>query len=679
MKITFIFITSLFLLQTLLLIATDTKKSLQALKIEDKIKVDGKLLEKAWQKAPAASGFTQFTPDKGAPASLPTEVRVLYDKNYIYFGITCFDSQPQKIVARVSKREGEVSSDDSVAIGLDTFNDGQTAYVFFTNLRGTQQDGRLADNGRTFDDTWDGKWLSAGSKSENGWTVELAVPFETLKYNPGKNQTWGLGITRFIPRKLETDTWGGPMEFFDRVSQFGSLTGLDLKKVEKTGKIIPHVITKIEKGKKTELEAGLDVRYALSQSVSADLTINPDFATVEADQEQINLTRFELSLKEKRNFFQEGAEIYSQRIRLFYSRRISDIYGGIKVYGKSPGYEFSVMSAQSKKDIDSGEDSANFNVIRFRKNIFHSSNIGFLMANKIVNGQFYGSTGIDLVHFFSEKVNLTSQLAMSYGEKNNRNLAFFIRPAYDSSTFHIHLRYTHLGAHFADNANSVGFITDDDRHELDSAVEKIWWNRKGRIERVFYFSNYNIYWSTRENILRSWQIDQELGFDFTNKLSFEIDYTREFKHYEKDFHNHQLNFKLGYNTREWQSAWINYESGKNFDSDYVLFGGSVNFKLGKKFSIEYQLNRLHLDPDPEQESTWLHVLRLNHYFTNDLFIKVFFQGNSVIDKENIQAVFVYRFQPPFGTIQLAYQRGTGRFGEKGLQGDTIFLKFSYVL
>lgn len=679
MKITFVFITMLFLVQTLVLTGTDTNKSLQALETGDKIVVDGKLLEKTWQKAPATSGFIQFEPNKGTPASLQTEVRVLYNKNYIYFGITCFDSQPQKIVARVSKREGEVSSDDSVAIALDTFNDNQTAYIFFTNLRGIQKDGRLADNGRTFDDTWDGKWLSAGSKSENGWTAELAVPFETLKYNPGKNQTWGLGVTRFIPRKLETDTWSGPMEFFDRVSQFGSLTGLDLKKVEKKGKIIPHVITKIEKEEKTKIEAGLDIRYALSQSVSADLTVNPDFATVEADQEQINLTRFELSLKEKRNFFLEGAEIYSQRIRLFYSRRISDIYGGVKVYGKSPGYEFSAMSVQTKKDINIGEDSANFSVIRFRKNIFRSSNIGFLLANKIVNGKFYGSTGIDLVHFFSEKVNITGQLAMSYGEKNNRNLAFFIRPSYDSSTFHIHLRYTHLGAHFADNANSVGFHRDDDRHELDSAVEKTWWIRKGWLERIVYDSNYNIYWSTRESILRSWQIDQGLGFDFSNKLSFEIDYTREFKRYEKDFYNHQLGFELGYNTREWQSARLNYEFGKNFDSDYVLFGGSINFKLSKKFSIEYQLNRLHLDPDPEQESTWLHVLRLNHYFTKDLFIKVFFQSNSVIDKENIQAVFVYRFQPPFGTIQLAYQRGTGRFGEKGHQGDTIFLKLSYVL
>ncbi|MCP5053418.1 MAG: hypothetical protein GY940_40005, partial [bacterium] len=242
------------------------------------------------------------------------------------------------------------------------------------------------------------------------------------------------------------------------------------------------------------VEAGLDVRYAFSQSLSADLTVNPDFATIEADQEEINLTRFELSLKEKRNFFLAGYEIYSQRISLFYSRRIADIYGGIKVYGKTKGYEFSLMSVQAKKDGETGAGSANFSVFRFRKSIFRSSNIGLLIANKRFNGKYYGNAGLDLVHFFSEKVNLTGQLAFSYGDYNKRNLAFFMRPSYDSSTFHIHLRYTHLGEHFGDNANSVGFIRDDDRHELDSAVEKTFWIRKGLLERIQYDSNYNIYW-----------------------------------------------------------------------------------------------------------------------------------------------------------------------------------------
>lgn len=678
MKINSFFIAVFFLLSSFL--TASTAKSLPAKKIDDDIvTIDGKPDEAVWQTAKPGSDFLQFTPNKGESASFNTEVRVLYGSRYIYFAVTCHDPSPTEIVSRVNKREGEITGDDAVAIALDTFNDGQTAYIFYTNVSGIQTDARLADNGRTLDNTWDGKWLSAGARTPGGWTAEIAIPFETIKYKPGKNRTWGLGVTRFVPRALEADTWSGPMEAYTRVSQFGAITALDLKKTGKKRQIIPHLITKLEKGEKTEVEAGLDVRYAFSQSLSADLTVNPDFATIEADQEEINLTRFELSLKEKRNFFLEGSEIYSQRIRLFYSRRIADIYGGVKVYGKSKDYEFSLMSVQGKKNGETGEDSANFSVLRFRKNIFRSSNIGLLLANKLINGKYYGNAGIDLVHFFSEKVNLTGQLAFSYGDFNNRNIAFFLRPSYDSSTFHIHLRYTHLGEHFADNANSMGFIRDDDRHELDSAVEKTFWIRKGLLERIQYESNYNIYWSTRGGVLRSWQIDQELEFDFSNKFALEVEYTGGFKRYEKDFNNHRVGFELGYNTREWQSARLKYEFGRNFDSDYRLFGGSVNFKLGKTFSVEYELDRLLLDPDPEGESTWLHVVRLSHYFTRDLFLKVFFQSNSVIEKENIQAVFVYRFQPPFGTLQLAYQRGTGRFGEKGRQGDTLFLKFSYVL
>jgi hypothetical protein len=427
MRFAFIFITVFLLLSSLL--KGSSGKSVPGVKTDnDVITVDGKLDEPIWQKASTASHFLQYEPRKGAPASFQTGVGVLYGSKYIYFGISCYDPQPQKIVSRVSKREGELTSDDSIAIALDTFHDGQTAYIFFTNLAGIQKDARLADNGRTFDDTWDGKWLSAGTKTPNGWSAEIAIPFETLKYNPGKNKTWGLGITRFIPRNLETDTWSGPMESYMRVSQFGFLTGLDLRKMKRKGQIIPHVIAKLEKGEKADIEAGLDVRYAVSQSVSADLTVNPDFATVEADQEQINLTRFELSLQEKRNFFLEGAEIYRQRIRLFYSRRIADIYGGVKVYGKSKDYEFSVLSAQGKKNSQRAEDSANFSVVRLRKSIFRSSNIGFLLANKLINGKFHGSAGFDLVHFFSEKVNVTGQLAFSYGDKTTGTWLFLSGP-----------------------------------------------------------------------------------------------------------------------------------------------------------------------------------------------------------------------------------------------------------
>jgi hypothetical protein len=294
-----------------------------------------------------------------------------------------------------------------------------------------------------------------------------------------------------------------------------------------------------------------------------------------------------------------------------------------------------------------------------------------------VNGRNWGTTGIDTALYFSNTFRFTGQLAMSYGDKNSDNIAFFLRPSYDSSTFHIHLRYTQIGRNFADNANKVGFIRDDNRRELDSSISKIFFPKKLGFERIAYDSNYNIYWGL-DGTLRSWKIDQEVDIELKNKISVTLEHHEEFKLYEKKFRNRQSEIDIGYNTREWQSASIAYSFGRNFDRDFQLLEGNVNFKLTRDLSISYGLERVHFDPDPENDSTWIHVVRATNYFTNDLFIKLFYQLNTVIDKSNIQVLFVYRFQPPFGSIQVAYQKGTGRFGEKGTQGNTLFIKFAYM-
>ncbi|GAH46667.1 unnamed protein product, partial [marine sediment metagenome] len=167
------------------------------------------------------------------------------------------------------------------------------------------------------------------------------------------------------------------------------------------------------------------------------------------------------------------------------------------------------------------------------------------------------------------------------------------------------------------------------------------------------------------------------------KFSLNIEHTSEYKaqdneRFEKDFRNYETEFELGYNTREWQHAQISYGFGRNFDLDFQLVEGRLNYKLTQDFSLQYSLTRLIFEPDPEGETTWIHVIRATNYFTNDLFVKIFYQINSAIDKKNIQVLFVYRFQPPFGFIQLAYQKGTARFGERGIQGHTLFLKIAYM-
>jgi len=677
-----IFALIILLISSLLVFSKEETKETFGLKIDESIKVDGFLDEPVWEKAPEISDFIQFEPERGKPASLKTTVKILYDENFIYFGFLCYDPQPEKIAARITKRDAELHDDDAVAVFLDTFHDRRNCYFFLTNLLGTQLDGRIVENGRTRETTWDGIWKSAGQMTNFGWSAEIAIDLSCIKYEPGKNRTWGLNLGRPIPRVLEKSFWTGPLESPLKVSQYGVLKGLDLRKAEKRAQIIPHIISKLEEGEKSELEGGIDLRYAFSQMVSGNLTVNPDFATVEADQEQINLTRFELRLAEKRNFFLEGSEIYRQRIRLFYSRRISDIYGGVKFYGKSGGYEFSGLSAQTKKEQLDGEDSANFTVFRLKKDVMKSSTIGFLAANKLVGGKNKGTAGIDTSLYFTDTFKFTGQFALSYGDYNNNNIAFFLRPSYDSATFHIHLRYTHLGRRFRDNANEVGFVRDDNRHELDSAVSKTFWLKRWGFDRIEYFSNYNIYWGLDKN-LRSWQIDQELSLDLQNKFSLNIEHTSEYKaqdneRFEKDFRNYETEFELGYNTREWQHARISYGFGRNFDLDFQLVEGRLNYKLTQDFSLQYSLTRLMFEPDPEGETTWIHVIRATNYFTNDLFIKVFYQINSAIDKKNIQVLFVYRFQPPFGFIQLAYQKGTARFGERGTQGHALFLKIAYM-
>jgi len=648
-----------------------------ALKTNEAITIDGALSEAAWQKAQDLTDFIQFEPARGKPATMKTIAKILYDNKFIYIGFLCYDPRPELLAASQSKRDSDLSIDDSVAIYLDTFYDKRNCYHFMTNLLGTQYDGRIAENGLRIDATWDGVWKSAGQKTEFGWSAEIAIELSSLKYKPGKGVSWGLSLGRYVPRLLENSFWTGPLESPDRVSQYGELKGLDLEKAADRSQIIPHVISKLEEGQKSDLEAGLDARYAFSQAVSGNLTINPDFATVEADQEQINLTRFELQLPEKRNFFLEGAEIYQQRIRLFYSRRIGDIYGGAKLYGKSGGYEFSGLTAQTKEDEVTGEDSANFSVFRVKKDVFKSSTIGFLAANKLIAGKNQGTAGLDTSLYFSETFQFTGQLAMSYGDYSKSNIAFFLRPSYDSATAHFHVRYTQLGQYFGDNANAVGFISDDNRRELDSALEKTFWVKKEGLDRIAYESNYNIYWGI-DGTLRSWNIDEGLTFDLKNKFSVGAQYHEEYKLYERGFRNRETDLMLGYNTREWESAQVTYSFGKNFDLDFHLVEGSLNYKITRDFALEYSLTRLVFNPDPENESTWIHVIRATNYFTKDLYLKVFYQVNTSIDKHNIQVLFVYRFQPPFGLIQLAYQKGTGKFGEKGIQGDTLFFKIAYM-
>ena len=249
---------------------------------------------------------------------------------------------------------------------------------------------------------------------------------------------------------------------------------------------------------------------------------------------------------------------------------------------------------------------------RVRRDVASRSNIGFLLANRSHDGRRQGSVEIDVNLFFTETFGFTRQFVKSYGEYDRGTVAFFARPAYDSATAHAHVRYTNLGDRFADNVNAIGFIRDDDRRELDGAVEKTVLVRDGALERLQYVSNYNVYWG-QTGLLRSWEVDESLAVDWRNRWSTSISHTEEFKRFEKDFRNRQTELELGYNTRSYESVRGGLSFGRNFDAEFQLWTAATTYTVTEMLSAEYELQRLELDPDPENESTWIHVIRANQF------------------------------------------------------------------
>lgn len=639
--------------------------------------IDGLVGEDEWAEAALVTNFIQFEPRRGDRSDVRTEALVLHDAARIYVAFRAWDEEP--ITAQLTQRDADLLGDDAVAVVLDTTFDRRSGYYFITNALGTQADGRIFDDGRSSESTWDAPWRSAAQRTDYGWSAEFDIPLTSIRYVAGERQTWGINFGRSRRRTLEKSFWSGPLDTQWRVSEAGRLTGLNVPPPVDRIQVVPYALTRVQDGMAPERDAGIDARYALTPTTAVYGTLFPDFATIEADQEQINLTRFELSLPEKRQFFIEGQELFNQRFPLrfptFYSRRIADLTAGGKLLGKQGPWAMALISAQS---TPLGMDrSANYTVARAQRDIFGRSTIAVMGSNRRLDGIDQGAFSADANLFFSRTVSMTAQILKSYGPFAHGTEAILIRPSYDSSTAHFHVRYGHVGNRVADNLNVIGQITEDDKRELDSHVTKIIWVRRGAFEQFRHDSNYQIYWG-QTGVLRSWKVNQGLAVEFRNRLNAQMTWVEEYKLFEKEFRNRQVGFDLGYNTREYQSVSTGFELGRNFDSDYLLWTGSARRKITPALSAEYSLQRLVLDPDPSHGTTWIHVLRADQFFTKDLFLRLFFQTNTAIDRKNVQAVFVYRYLPPFGTIQLAYQRGTAAFGERSTQGDTLFLKATTV-
>jgi len=705
MKLLLHFSTSLFLVIILFSLELDSSKifaqTIKAHHAIGTIVVDGVQGEEAWSKAEVLSHFIQFEPVYNEPSSFQTIVKVLYDNQKVYFAIECKDPEPDRVTAKLTKRDWELDIDDLVSIMLDTFDDNNNAYIFITNPLGTQKDGRIADNGRTIDYKWDQSWESAASMHSTGWTVEIAVPFKSLRYN-AKNKSWGLNVGRRVARNREMSFIVGNLTQITRVSQFAALTDLNISDLSlKQYTLIPYAQAVFKEGEKTDSQMGLDVRYNVSSNFGIEATINPDFATIEGDVEQVNLTRFELSYPEKRPFFLEGAENYSTRIKQFYSRRIGDIPWGAKLDGKIQEWKLNALVTRSDPstaghEVDPGK-KALYSVFRFNRELRRGSNIGVIGANRTYDGRNSGSVGLTATLFFTDVLGMTSQLIKSHGEADTGTWTYFIRPAYDSQFMHFHVRYTHVGENVMENMNPVGFIRDDDRKEIDSNIRRTFWINKYGIESIQPSINYNQYWS-QKGVLRRWDDSNNLQIKFLKKWEYNFGWSEEKRlswadtteQVEKYFRNRLITNRINYDSKKGVQFSLSHGTGKNFNRDIDKITGGIDVKVIKGWNMEYQLTKHWFKPDVKDESNWIHYIRTSYYLNKDIFFKLFYQTKHRFDgrystdnfdllRKTFQVVCVWRFLPPFGSIQFAYQEGTTRFTETDSKGRSFFTKLSWVL
>lgn len=444
-----------------------SQKVLRALKLDHPVKIDGKLDEDQWKNAEVATKFIDNSPEFGVPASQKTEVRILYDDAAVYVGAMLYDD-PAQIRRQLTERDNETfQNTDYFSIGIDTYNDKQNAFRFLVTPANIQSDMRISatqtgndNNGSDYN--WDAVWESKTSITNEGWIVEIKIPYSAIRFAAAQEQTWGLNFSRYIRRNNETSYWNPVDPALDGlVNQYGLLTGLiDLRPPLRLS-ISPYLSTGYStipyaEGRVNNFlyNGGMDVKLGLNESFTVDMTLIPDFGQVESDNLILNLSPFEQQFNEKRPFFTEGTELFN-KAGIFYSRRIGEIPGGyfdalnmasdsgftiVKNPSLTHLYNATKISGRTKNGLGIGffnaitapataklqradgsffeietEPLANYNIVVFDQSLKNRSSVTFTNTDVLRKGNTRNANVSSLgVNLFDKSNNFNLQSAFNY-------------------------------------------------------------------------------------------------------------------------------------------------------------------------------------------------------------------------------------------------------------------------
>lgn len=656
----------------------DGKRPITAVRTETPLKVDGLLNDPAWQNARFQGQFTQREPEEGAPASEKTEVGFLYDEKNLYIGVKCYDSEPDKIIAREMRRDAIVDDDDYFEIVLDTYHDHRSAYYFITNPHGVKREALMANEGRDYNPAWDGVWSCKAKITEEGWFIEMAIPWKTLRFAEEGSSAWGFNCARMIRRKNEHVYWQLiPRDFgrgagIFRLSEAGSLHGIADAKMGGNLELRPYFLGGMENDSNTNFatdrlsDIGLDAKVALTANLALDLTLNTDFAQVEADQEQVNLTRFSLYYPEKREFFLEGAEIFSfggsggfrwhrggSDMDLYYSRRLglvdgheARILGGAKMVGKVGKYQVGVMNiltddvTYQEGDLTTKVNAVNFTVVRVRRDILQRATIGMMFLNKedLHSSDYNRSLGLDGHIPLSRYFTVAGYLAATFGpEENKQNMAGRLSLDYNSDLWRASVSHLDIGARFNPE---VGFIRRTDFRLSNASIEYSPRPKESSVIRQFGYQLEGSYRSDHDNRMLDNKLDASFSIEFQNSARFSINIQRESEFIDYDWEVRE-GFLIPKGTYTGFMYSLNAQSDKSraiaggIDIDYGSYytGHQMSFGLDStitrlrrlRMEVDYRHNYIHLPEGSFRTNTL--GLRMFYFFSTDLYVKAYVQWN----------------------------------------------------
>lgn len=709
--------------------------TLRATRISEPIVIDGKLDDAVYARVPSVSDFIQQEPNEGAPATEKTEAWVFFDDKNIYISARCWDSHPERMVINEMRRDNRnIFQNENFTVVLDTFYDRRNGFFFQTNPLGALRDQSVGDEGESNNNDWNTVWDVGSSVFDQGWITEIVIPFKSLRYKKGRDQIWSINLRRVVRWKNEdsflspvaaSHRFRGIYRFSESATLVGIQTPLSSRNLELKPYGIGTAITdnNAEPAVSNDINAdvGFDLKYGLTKSLIADFTYNTDFAQVEEDQQQVNLTRFSLFFPEKRDFFLEGQSIFAfagVQLRgggffrpggsnrnltpiMFFSRRIGLTADGIdpiivggRVTGRVGPYRIGALNIQTE-GIDDTIGPTNFSVLRLRRNVFGRSDIGAIATYRTTsvseNGVSNGVFGVDGNFAFFTNLRLNAYYTVSQTELDEESLpgdqtSYMARLDYGGDRYGLQLEHLKVGESFRPELGfmrRLAFTRSFAQARFSPRAPSI-----DSIRRFVFEAEFDYITNEPFGFLETRRLQAQAGIVFNAGDEATVIYSKIFEFLPEDFeisdgiilpagssYNYQdVNFIYRFGPQRRVPGFATFRIGSFFSGDRKEVSYNGRIEVTPKFSIEprISLNWVEL-PEGSFQSNLLSS-RVTYTMSPRMFVSGLFQFNSSNDTFSANLRFRWEYEPG-SDLFVVYSDGR----ETGLGGFPLLLNRSFAV